>query len=219
MSRFAGMLLIFAVAAGIRVEFDRRYGLDSAPVPLRIPLSDFDNPRLIDRFRGTDAKLAQGVIRAAGVSDYLNREYSDGKRTVWFYIGYADTWRIRAIHSPEACFPSTGLTQADRNEIVVDLGDGKESRFDEYVWNRGGIRDIYTLSSFYYLGNFAPSELDLRWGRRLGTRWFAVVTISGHFLGDLEETRKEYTKMLKQLYPTLLRHLPASNDGTVPEER
>lgn len=210
MNRALLLCIVLALSLGGRLAWDVALAPDLEPKPPRIPLSDFAVRELSNGMRAEDRPLDPEVQEVAGVDDYINRWYSDDDSALWFWVGYVSGWRPEAIHYPDACFPAQGMELATRRTIEIDLpGLAAPASFHEYEWNDAFGRRTYTLSTFYFREKFEPSTTRMRLERGLGIGYFAMITVSGPFRGDLAPTRDFYRKVLCDTIPELLKHMPS----------
>jgi hypothetical protein len=209
MNRVVALGALLGTSFVLRFSYDRIYDYRFAPIPIGVALADFGLRELSGGLRAEDIPLDPRVERVAGVDDYLNRTYSSSERSIWFYIGYVSGWRPESIHYPDVCFPSQGMELVAKATIdVLIAGRPSPARFHEYIWDNPSGKRTYTLSSFYFRGKFEPSKTAMRLERSLGIRYFVMVTISGPVVGDVEASRMYYSKMLEQLLPEFLTHMP-----------
>lgn len=106
-------------------------------IPLREPLDDF--PMSLGVWRGEDAPFTEGIVRAVGVTDYVNRIYTDGKGdSLGFYVGYYASQRTGdTIHSPKHCLPGGGWAPLKSSRLRLKLGEGKYGTVNDYIIAKG----------------------------------------------------------------------------------
>jgi hypothetical protein len=215
MSRVWTLILAFSLALGLRVAYDRILHRGGAETALRQPLSTIPRDLLGGAWEVEDVPLAENVVRTAGVASYLNRCHSRSGKKIWLYVGYVDGWYQESIHYPEICFPASGLELARKSLREIPVTPFEEPpRFQESTWKTLTGGPVYTLSTFLYDGKCQPHEWRLRRDGLVipfvtrGVPWFAIVTLSGDFLGDLEETRRHYARMVQDLLPHILVCMP-----------
>ncbi|HLU50457.1 MAG TPA: exosortase-associated EpsI family protein [Planctomycetota bacterium] len=218
MSRAGILLILFGCLLAGRVAWDQARHATFAPLPLRVPFSEFGARVLSNGMRAEDRPLETRVEEVARVDDYINRWYSDGRRSLWFWVGFVSGWRPEAVHYPDVCFPTQGMSLIAQRTVELDLSPAPSpAPFHEYEWLDEFNRRTYTLSTFFYRGRFAPFDpesLQLRLERSLGIRYFAMITVSGPFQGELLETRAFYADVLRETIPQLIEHLPAEEPET-----
>ncbi len=214
MSRGAWILVaILWAAVATRVSYDAVYS-GGAALPIARPLAELPMDTVGPGWKGSDIELTEEVIRRTGTDDRLQRRYRRGRDAFTLYVGYVAGFRENSIHHPLVCFPSQGLI-LDKDLVVdVPLDHGRTTAaFNEYRWTStlpGGPR-AYTLSTFIYNGEYEPSEVLLR-ANGWRARYCGVITLHGRLVGDLEETRAAYFKILGRLLPILARdHFPSQN--------
>jgi EpsI family protein len=61
------------------------------------------------------------------LDDYINAGYTDGKRTVFLYVGYYySKGKVGAAHSPLVCYPGQGWVVSDAKKRNVPLKDARQ---------------------------------------------------------------------------------------------
>ncbi len=203
------LALLLVSAAAARILYDHSLAPEAIAAPPRIPFSEFPLDVAGPGWRGQTLELDEAVIERSGVSDYVSQRYTDGRRTLWVYVGYVGGYSPDSIHYPEICFPGNGLeleSKAVRRFPISGIAD--DAAMNEYLWRRKPGGGTYTLSTFCYNGKFEPHEWRLRADRIVGIPYFAIITISGDLMGDLETTRAVYHSVLERMIPQLMKHLP-----------
>ncbi len=210
MNRGKVFALILCGAAALRIAYDSSSLAPNAVAePLRIPFTSFPLDVLGADWRGEDLPMDEAVEERAGVTDYLNRRYTNGRQDVWMYVGYVSGYAPGSIHYPDICFPSGGLALESKTVSRMPIpGVSDEVPFNEYTWIRRRGGRTYTLSTFFYNEKFETEEWRLRAARIRGIRYFAIVTVSGDLVGGLENTRAVYRKIIERMIPQLLEHFP-----------
>lgn len=106
-------------------------------IAVRKPLEDF--PLRMGVWKGVDAPFAEDVMRVAGVTDYVNRVYTDGKGdSLGFYVGYYASQRTGdTIHSPKHCLPGGGWTPLKSSRLRLKLASGKYGTVNDYIIGKG----------------------------------------------------------------------------------
>lgn len=123
--------VLMGIAALFTVGIDTQQSL-----PLRAPLAQVI-PQEIVGHSGEDYAMSDVEARAAGVTDYLLRDYgtepdSGAVSTLSLYIGYYDRQlRGKTIHSPKNCLPGAGWEAlASRTvDIPTALGSVTVNRY------------------------------------------------------------------------------------------
>ena len=219
MNRVVILATILWTVLGLRLVYDATLAPDTTPASLRLPFSEFGLYDLRSGWQGMDVPLDKATEDRAGTTAYINRYFTDKRHGLWVYVGFVSGWTPESIHYPDICFPATGLELRSKETLKIPV-DGFESplAFHEYQWSRGLNRPTYTLSTFYYNGKFAPAEYDLRMERILGVRHFTILTISGDFVGSLQETREHFSSVVNEVVPALIRHMPEDRPEDRPED-
>jgi hypothetical protein len=117
---------------------------------------------------GSEAKLDPLIVRIAGASDYIVRDYDDQKTgekasvLVLYGLG-ADI----AFHTPDVCYPATGhrLVKGpiDRTITVPGVQAPLRYRWAIYAKQVGGISHyVESLYTFQHKGDWLPEAAD-RW--------------------------------------------------------
>jgi EpsI family protein len=109
----------------------------------REPLSSFPND--VGEWSGTDQAIPAPMLRNLGVDEHLMRRFSDGKESIWLYLGYYNNQMEGAVpHSPRHCYPGSGFTpiKADTITIPVNYPGKREIRPNRYVFAKGMQREV-----------------------------------------------------------------------------
>lgn len=110
-------------------------------VPLRQPLRGF--PAALGPWHSVDTPLPARIVRAVGVSDYLNRAYFDGSDPVELYIGYYQSQRTGdTIHSPKNCLPGAGWAPVHSGHLAIVVGAARPIVVNEYIVEKGLSRAL-----------------------------------------------------------------------------
>lgn len=111
-------------------------------VPLRDVLEKF--PRKVGIWHGQDALFTADIVQAAGVTDYINRVYTDRSGdSLGFYIGYYASQRTgQTIHSPRHCLPGGGWTPLYSSKLKITLISSRDIEVNEYVIAKGLDRQL-----------------------------------------------------------------------------
>jgi len=209
MSRSTVLAAILVTAFGLRLVLERGRETASASLPPAIPLSQFPRDVLGEGWECRDVELSEEVKSVAKVTDYLQRVFTDGKRTLWLYVGYVGRWNPGAIHHPGVCFANAGLElQEERAVLIPAPGVSKELWFNQARWRRTLGGEVHSLSAFYYRGKFEPFVWKMRAERALGIAYFAIITVSAEPIGTEAETRAFCEDVVRRAIPRLLPHFP-----------
>jgi EpsI family protein len=105
---------------------------NEASVPRR-PLSEL--PYSLGTWKGEDRSVEGRIVQAVGVSDYVNRIYSDAAdEDIQLYIGYYASQRTRdTIHSPKNCLPGAGWDPIHSGYVRLSVPGGSKIVVNEYV--------------------------------------------------------------------------------------
>lgn len=208
MKRPIALAAILLLAFAADLVYGKFYAPREEPWPIRVPFAGFPMDLLGPGWRGEDIPLPKLTEEIAGVSDYIQRTYTDGDRKIWFYVGYTPG-PPKGVHHPGICFPLSGLIPESEEVVTIPAPEiPKELRFKESRWRSQEGSPIYSLTTFYYRGKFEPLEFNLRKDRFLGIHFYAVITVSGPLLGSMEETRQVCHGIIRKAVPALLPHFP-----------
>lgn len=207
--RLAYAAFLLACAGGARLYLDSVWASPFERTPLLIPLSEFPMHALGPRWKGRDAPLPEDVRRVTGVTDYVRRSYTNGEREIWFYVGYVDHWDPAAIHHPDICFPATGLYLIKESHASVPAPSLRmDLSFKESLWGAPRSGYVYSLTSFYFRGEFRPEVWQMRAHRWRGVPYFAIVTLSTQLRGPSDQAQQDCFEALGQAVRQLVKHFP-----------
>jgi EpsI family protein len=182
------------------------------PVPLRQPLEQL--PMAMDDWRGRDDPLEGRIVRALGVSDYLNRAYTNGNgQRVDLYIGYYQSQRTgESIHSPKNCLPGAGWEPVRAGHLTIPMTASPPIIVNDYLVEKGTTR--YLVLYWYQAhGRVIASEYS-------GKAWLvldaitqnrtdeALVRVSAPTRNGEDEARAHAVQFVQGLYPRLRRFIP-----------
>jgi EpsI family protein len=123
------------------------------------PLQEF--PDDIASWHGKELPYEPDIVKAIGVDDYTNREYSDGGRPIELYIGYYKDQRSGdAIHSPKNCLPGEGWEPVRSTRLEIGSA-GKSVLVNEYIVEQGTERDL-VLYWYQTHGRIVASEYSAK---------------------------------------------------------
>lgn len=212
MSRVGLLLIVSLLALGARVTYDRVWGVSSEPVPLRKPFSEFTLTGVLPQWSEVRHSLSDEVVQRSGASEYIYNLYrhENPAKSFWLWVGYVPVWQPGSIHHPGVCYPGSGQRSVGEPRTIEVSVPGREqpARFDEIRWIREPSTRTYTLSTFYYLGEFRPGEVQMRASAVRGIRYFAMIIVSGQDAGDPDEDRERFGGIVAKVLPRLLEHLP-----------
>lgn len=92
----------------------------------------------IANWRGENLPLPDEIVQAAGVNDYVSRDYTrNAESAVQLYIGYyASQSTGDTIHSPKNCLPGTGWDPVSSRFVSIPVSTGQTIQVNEYVVQR-----------------------------------------------------------------------------------
>ena len=132
-------------------------GIDTQrEMPLRASLADA-LPSRIANYAARDVELAAEEVQAAGVSEYLFREFipvqesiAGGPATSFsVYVGYYESQtQGRTIHSPKNCLPGAGWEALQSERVTIDTPAGPRVA-NQYLLQR---EEQQALVLYWYQG-------------------------------------------------------------------
>ncbi|HXH51301.1 MAG TPA: EpsI family protein [Terriglobia bacterium] len=181
-------------------------------VPLRKLLGDF--PLTVGIWQGRNMPFSENVIQAAGVTDYINRVYTDRKGdSVNFYIGYYASQRTGdTIHSPKHCLPGGGWTPLRSSKVKIDLKTRGSITVNDYLIGKGLERQV-VLYWYQSQGRVVASEYWARYwlivdaiirDRTDG----ALVRVIAPANDDVAQARALAVGFVQNAFPDLKEYLP-----------
>lgn len=195
----AGIVLLHSVSHG-------------EPVPLREPLTQL--PKAIDGWLGQEDPLEARIVAALGVSDYVNRVYSNaGAQPVGLYVGYYQSQRTgETIHSPKNCLPGAGWEPVRAGRLTIPMTATPAITVNDYLIEKGPLR--YLVLYWYQAhGRVVASEYK-------GKAWLVFDAITknrtdGALVRVLTSTRDgenqariRAIEFVQALYPRLSSYIP-----------
>lgn len=195
----AGVIALHAMSHGERI-------------PLHKVLRDF--PLMLGEWQGYSSPFPEDIVKAVGVTDYLNRVYIDGHGdALEFYVGYYASQRTGdTIHSPKHCLPGGGWTPLTSTILKINLDPEKTIAVNNYVIGRGLQREV-VLYWYQSQGRVIASEY---WARC----WLivdaitrdqtdgALVRVIAPVGGGISQARTLAVGFVKDAFPKLKGFLP-----------
>jgi EpsI family protein len=148
MARRCCVLIVLLVAAwAIRARL-------ASPQPVEYAGSLSGFPTVLSSWRGQDLRLEADVVAAAGVDDYLNRNYRSESGWASLYVGYYRSQseddgalgRSLAVHSPMNCLPGAGWQPTKTERIDLDMpsrgSDGSANTVNKVIVEKGLDRQL-----------------------------------------------------------------------------
>jgi EpsI family protein len=181
-------------------------------VPSHRPLAQF--PLEVGGWQGQDEPFPERIVKAVGVSDYLNRLYADDRgATVELYVGYYESQRTGdTIHSPKNCLPGAGWEPVAASRKALDVGAPQRIPVNEYVVQKGLDR-LLVIYWYESQGRVVASEY---WGKF----WMvadaisrnrtdgALVRLTTPVGANEAVARRRLERFAATIYPLLNRFLP-----------
>jgi EpsI family protein len=174
------------------------------------PLRDF--PAFISSWHSEDLPFDAEDIKAIGVDDYTNREYSGASRAIELYIGYYKDQRSGdAIHSPENCLPGAGWEPVRSTLLQIGSPD-KPVLVNEYIVEKGTSR---ALALYWYQthGRIVASEYWAKFwlvadGVRNRSTDGAMIRIWTTAADGEESAQSRASDFARSVYPQVSEFLP-----------
>lgn len=159
-----GLALLLASGGGYQ-WLSGRYARAAQSIP--IPAGTLKQlPVRIGDWTGRDVPLDARVIKATDTDDHVNRVYvrSGAREKVNLWVAYGVRFRDLMPHRPEVCYPGSGWTFQEKQELTLDTPDGTPLVCRLLTFTRGGLRnDRITVLNYYILdGNYRPDVAALR---------------------------------------------------------
>jgi EpsI family protein len=180
-------------------------------IPLRQPLKNI--PLAIGEWRGVDVPLTEHIVAAAGIDDYLDRIYINGRGDeADLYVGYYNSQRSGdLIHSPKNCLPGAGWEWVRTGRRNVSVG-GPVIRVNDFLIAKGLQQD---LAIYWYQGRgraIADEYQSRLWmiadaiSRRRSDG--SLVRIIVPIQNSEDHAREQAVKFLQALWPSLNQFIP-----------
>jgi EpsI family protein len=180
----------------------------------RESLSTF--PKVVGKWSGDDQLFTTSDLMNLGVDEYLMRRFSDGKESIWLYIGYYKSQKEGAVpHSPRHCYPGSGFNpiKVDKVTIPVVYPGKREIRPNRYVFAKGSEREVviyWYQSRGRVIANEYEEKFYLIWDSIFRNRSDgALVRFSTRATVETEEVAsKQLGTFVSQIYPFISRVVP-----------
>ena len=163
---------------------------------------------------GTEQPLADAIVRAVGVTDYVNRFYASPAGFVHLYVGYYASQRTGdTIHSPKNCLPGAGWDPVRSGSGRLVMPDGREILVNQYVIQQGLDQQLVfywyqgrgRVIASEYLSKFWMAADAVSRNRTDG----ALVRVMTPIRGSEEQARALLEGFTRAVFPSL--------DGLVPK--
>jgi hypothetical protein len=207
-SRVAALAALLWASLGLRLAWDAFFAVEAIDAP-SVPFASFPFEIAGAEWAGEDVPLDEEERLTIGVATYLQRRYRNAGREFWLYVGFVGGRTAGAIHDPKICYPASGLRLEREDSLALAVeGLPAPARFQEGQWRDSSGQPVYSLYTLCYRGGFAPEDWRLRAARLVGVPYFATLSLTGDYVGSIEETRAFYRRILERVLPLLGRHLP-----------
>jgi EpsI family protein len=181
-------------------------------VPPRHPLKDM--PLSLAGWRGTEMPLTEHILAAAGVTDYLNRSYTDPQgKPLELYLGYYNSQRSGELaHSPKNCLPGAGWEWIRTGRLQVEVPGHDPILVNDFRIAKGLQQDL-VLYWYQGRGRAIADEYQARFWlmadamtRRRSDGSLVRIIVP---IGDREEdARAQGVRFLQALWPSLTEFIP-----------
>jgi len=161
--------------------------------------------------------LGQELVKGLELDEYANQGYSNGRETVFLYIGYYLTKKkLGAAHDPLVCFPGQGWVASNKREgkVILDTDRDSSISYSSMIVQKGLQREfiLYWFQSYNRTASntFSQKTISLRQRilRQREDNAFVRISIP---VGDksLDECHEILTKFIKSFYPVFLNYINA----------
>ena len=163
----AGWVRVVAACAillgsyGVRVWQQRRIEdqIRASRLRPRIVLSDI--PKDLGRWKGSETKLDEQIVRGTGADQIITRRYvnQDTGAAVDMIMLYGPAAEVY-LHAPEICYPAAGFSQAGNAEDREVVAGSYRAPFRAIVYTKGeGSQATYqeVYYSWWYSGHWSPN--------------------------------------------------------------
>jgi EpsI family protein len=178
---------------------------------LRQPLSTL--PAQLAGWRSENLEFPPRIVAAAGVDEYLYREYFAGETPLYLYIGFYKSQRTGdTIHSPKNCMPGAGWQPVSSGHTSLRAPDGRMLPVNLYIIQKGLDRQLVlywyqahgrVIASEYWAKIYMVAD-SIRMNRTDG----ALVRITSPLVGNQEDARKSAVRFAEELLPHLNEIIP-----------
>ena len=159
--------------------------------------------------------LGQELVKGLELDEYANQNYSNGRETVFLYIGYyLSKKKLGAAHDPLVCFPGQGWVVSDKKEdkVILDTDRNSSVSYSSLIVQKGLQRELilYWFQSYDRTASntFSQKTISLRQRilRQGEDNAFVRISIP---VGDksLDESRKIITQFIQSFYPVFLKYV------------
>jgi len=223
----AASLLVLFVLSGVGYRAFAAW-LDRAPgeLPFRAgALAEL--PLELGPWEGRDRPLAEALIRAADVDDYLYRQYTRprDRSEVALWVAFGVRARDLAPHRPGVCYPAAGWGLRKHDAVTLENVAAEALVVQYYDFESPHLdgRPV-TVLNYYVVDGRALSDIgELRavaWRGGVNLQYVAQVQVtarSGTGPAEAEQRRADLADFTREFHPALLRTLasalrPASSD-------
>lgn len=111
----------------------------SAPSVKKQKMADILN-RVGDWQGSGQSSMSPEIVESLQLDDYVFRNYTNGKETIFLYIGYyASAGKIGAAHDPLVCFPGQGMVLTDKTTGVIPIAGPPDKRvnYSSFISTQG----------------------------------------------------------------------------------
>jgi len=183
-------------------------------VPIRKPLDAF--PTVLGGWQARQGTILEAdTLNVLKVNDYVMRRYEDGPgRSIWLYVGYWATQRKGAdIHSPKNCLPAGGWEPVEASRLTIALAPPSAPiTVNRYLVQKD--REMQVVLYWYQshgraMASEAAAKIELVRSAMAHNRTDgALVRVSSHVSGSVQETTDRLVEYVQTLHPLLSEYLP-----------
>lgn len=159
---------LFALTGAVLLVAGGAYELRGTLRPTYARLPDWslhDMPLVLGEWRGEKTTLDEELFRAIDAKEVSNRLYQNKRGgVVSVHTATFTEYDFGVQHNPVVCYRTNGWEVTDRQDVMLDVGDGKTIGVKLITWTRERRR-VMTLY-WYQLGDEIVFDRgDLAWAR------------------------------------------------------
>jgi len=159
--------------------------------------------------------LEQEIVKWLDLDEYANQSYSNGRETVFLYIGYYLTKKkIGAAHDPLVCFPGQGWIPSKTREgkLILNQTNNDSITYSSMTVEKGLKKEfiIYWFQSYdrAVANTFSQKVVSFkqRFQQKPEDNAFVRISISAENK-SADECRQILTQFIKSFYPVFLNYI------------
>ena len=202
-------LAVALIALGMLAMQQLNHGERIVP---RAKLAGF--PMVLGRWAGANVPLPERILRAVGLSDYLNRVYQNGAgRAITLYISYYSSQRTgQTIHSPKNCLPGAGWQPLESRRLTIPVAGSAPLVVNEYLVARGTDR-VLVLYWYQERGRDIASEYAAKFWLTVDALTRdrtdgALVRVTTPIDGNFARAERRSVGFVQAIFPHLAPYIP-----------